>query len=145
MKMRQIRDSVAVWQRVAKLAKAPALALVLIRYYKKLAAELQLLNEMNDNLIYECAGVEKPTPPDVTIVQIPEMIEAPGEEGEEPKKVANPQNIAFWEKFNKVLDSDSELFPLDMTLDQFVEELSKFPDNAISEDDLEMLEPFFKQ
>ncbi len=98
---------------------------------------------MHDDLAYRCAGVEKPTPPDVVIIQIPPTIEV-AEEGQEPRTERNPQHIAFWEQFNAILDADAALAPLDMTLDQFVEQLSAFPSNAISEDDLELLEPFFK-
>lgn len=143
MKLKQVQDALPAWQRVSGLQKPPKLALKLMRFGKKAEAELLVLSEARENLIYECAGVPKPTPPDVLIVQIQPTVEVAAEGDEPAKTIPNPQHITFWEKFNVMLDTEAELFPLDMTLEQFVEELSAFPGNAISEDDLELLEPFF--
>ena len=144
MKYRDLQKALPAFQKLSALEKSPSLALTLLRHGKKGAAELSLLEEMYNNILYECAGVEKPTPPDVVIVSIQPTIEVPGVDGAEPTTAPNPQNIAFWEKFNAILNSECELAVLDITIDQLVEDLNKFPKNAISEDELELLEPFFK-
>ena len=144
MKYKDLQKALPAFQKLSALGKSPALALKLMRHGRKGAAELSLLEEMHNDILYECAGVEKPTPPDVLIVSIPPTIEVPGEDGAEPTTAPNPQNAAFWEKFNAVMDSECELAVLDITLDQLVEDLGKFPNNSISEDELELLEPFFK-
>lgn len=144
MKFRQIWNALPALKRLSALRKSPKMASKLRNYGKLIEVELNTVEENRQDIGFECAGVEKPTPPDVVVLSIPETIDVPGKDGAPATTVPNPQYTDFLAKFDAVLDGDSDLQPLDITLDELVDDLALYKGNSISDDDLELINPFFK-
>lgn len=143
MKLAQIRLAEEAWRAVATLKKGPKLAYMLLKYEQKVTKELTVIEKQRDALIYETAGIIPEPPPAITICQIPEKIQAPGEDP--TAMIVNPKYMEFLGKFTKFLDEESELPLIPMTMEELVAGLDAKDGNTISERHLEILEPFFQE
>lgn len=128
VKLRQIQESVNAWQSVSGLKKNPKLAYRLLKYEKKVERELDVIDKQRTALVYECAGEEPPTPPDVKVVTL--------EAGSDAVK-------QFTKKFDEFLDGESDLELVGITMQELIDGLAEKDGNAISEADIDALDPFF--
>lgn len=140
VKLVEIWNSAKAWGVLSTLKKNPKLAYRLHKYEKKVNAEMEACNKQRDAIMYECAGVTPPTPPDTLIVQISAKIEGP-----DKTEIDNPQFIAFVKKFNEALNVESDLEWIGISMDDLIEGLGAETANVISEQDIELLEPFFTE
>lgn len=124
MKLYQIWNAVPAWQALSALKKNPKLAYRLMKYGKAAAAELEVCEERRRQCVYEISGAN---PGDLVEIQ-----------------KGTPEFDAFLAKFNEFLQGDSDLEVLDLTLAELIDALGAETGNCISEDHLELLEPFFK-
>lgn len=124
MNLLDIWESKSSWTTLSQLKKPPKLSLKLLRYEKKVIDEVDICEKARVNFVRQITGAG-------------------------PNERANiehgtPQHTEFLEKFSSFLnESESELESFDMTLDAVIDQLD--PSNKISEHDLGVLEPFFKQ
>ena len=144
MKLVEIWNSTRAWGALSVMKKTPKLAYRLLKYEKKVERELKVCEKQKDALVYECVGVEPPTPPDMVVVSLPPTVtvddtENPGE----TKEVENPQYVEFWKRFNEFLQGDSDLQLVGITMEELIDGLSEKDGNALSEREIELLEPFF--
>ena len=138
MKLVDIWNSSQSWTTLAALKKPPRLAYRLLKYQKKVNAEYEVCEAQRQKLVYECAGVAPPTPPDILIVQISNTVEGP-----DGSQIENPQFAELVEKFNEFLATDSDLSLIDITMDELIDSLDAEKGNVLSEMDLSRLEVFF--
>ena len=129
MKLLTIWNSVDAWKSLQVLKKNPALAHKLLNYAKLISNELDTINKQKDQLVYEAAGVEPPTPPEVLIITI---------------EKDTPQHDKFVILFNGYLQEESTLPVFDMAMTDLIAALSAKEGNTISENEIALLEPFFK-
>lgn len=123
MKLAAIWNSSKAWEVLSKLKKNPKLAYRLLKYEKKVSAELEVLEAHRQKLVYEAAGVEPPA-----IVSL---------------GVESPEFIAFSAKFQEFAQGESDLAWAGITMDDLIEALGAETANVLSEHDIELLEPFF--
>ncbi len=123
MKLLAIWNSQYAWAALAAMKKTPKLAYALLKFERKYMAELDICNKQRETIIYDVMQIEPPA-----MVSI-------GEDTEQFK--------VFMARFNEFLQSDSELAPSAVTIDELIESLGSDPANRISEDNIALLEPFF--
>lgn len=111
---------------LAQLKKPPKIAYRLMKYNQRFAAEFDTCEAARVACVYAAAALE-PGTPNVNLL--------PG----------TPEFAAFSEKFNEFLTGDSDLAPLDMSMDALIEALDTERGNVLSETDLAMLAPFFQE
>lgn len=124
MKLGYIWNAREAFGRLAQLRKPPKLAYRLLKYLRKINVELDLCETQRQKCVYEAAG-ENLGATDINL--------SPG----------TPEFDAFIAKFNEFLATDSDLEPLDLGMDALIDGLDSEPGNAMSENDLALLEPFF--
>lgn len=129
MKLLEIHNSAGAWRTLAALKKNPKLAYRLLKYEKKVDAELAVCEQQRSAFIYEAAGVEPPEPGEQKIVQI----------GAE-----TPEFAAFMAKFNEFLQGESDLAWIGIGMDELIDGLGSAT-NVLTERELELLEPFFTE
>lgn len=118
----QVFNSISAWQKLSGVNMRPKLALKVLRYTKLVSDEHSHAEKMRTALIYEVSGAK---------------------EGEDVKlEPGTPELAAFVEKFNEVLQTESDLQPLDMDLSDVVEAVDE-KDESLTVSDLALLEPFF--
>lgn len=125
MKLAEIWNSARAWGVLSKLKKNPKLAYRLLKYEKKVNAELKVCNKQRETLVYEAAGVEPPA-----IVDL----------GSD-----TPEYKAFMVKFQEFMQSESDLEWAGISMDDLIEALGAETANVLSENDIELLEPFFTE
>lgn len=123
MKIAAIWNSSKAWAVLSKLKKNPKLAYRLLKYQKKVAAELEIFEAQREQLVYETSGAAPPA-----VVQL--------EEG-------TPEFAAFAAKFQEFAQGESDLQWSGITMDELIEALGAETANVLSEHDIELLEPFF--
>lgn len=123
MKLYQIWNATPAWKALQALKKKPQLAYDLLTYAKKVGTELTTCNEIREQCVYEISGV------------------TPGEMANIPE--GTPEFEKFRALFNEKLQVESGLEVFHLTLGKLIESLGAEAGNVISEDDLELLEPFF--
>ena len=126
VKLIKIWLSATAWQTVYKLKKNPKLSYRMLKYQRKVERELRTCEKAKDEMVYEIAGVDKPAPGDAVACDI---------SGDAEKM------IELNKRFNEFLQGDSDLELVGMTLEEFIEQLGDA--NVISEEEIELLEPFF--
>lgn len=127
MKLVKVSGSAAAWGCLAKLKKNPKLAYWLMKYEKKVHAELKAIEEFRTALVYQVAGQEPPAPGEVKLCTL---------------GVGTPELIEFHKQFTEFLDGESELEWFGTPMEELIEALGA-AGNVLSEEDLEVLEPFF--
>jgi hypothetical protein len=123
MKLAHIYTARDAWQRLAGLKLPAPTAYSLLKYLKQVMAESDVIEQQRVKLIRDIAGAK-------------ENENASLEPG-------TPGFLKFAEEFTKVLDTDSDLKPVDMKLEILLAEIGKEAGNALSAQDLGQLEPFF--
>lgn len=113
------RDAIA---RLSVLKKPPKLAGQLLRYWQKYNAEYAICDAQRTALVYQAAGVEG---------------------GQVTLQVDTPAYVTFVETFNAFLDTEAELSVSGISLDTLLDALDAEKGNALSENDLFLIEPFF--
>ena len=141
MYLYQVWNSHQAWQNLAILKKTPKLAYRLAKYQSRVAEEYKICGKQREDLIYEIAGVVRPEPPDVLIVQIPSRVMTEPTEDTEPVEIDNPKLAEFFTRFNEFLNNESDLEWSKITMDELLNGLQ--PDSFVTEGDLLLLEPFF--
>ena len=124
MKLYEIWNAKAAWTTLSALKKNPKLAYRLMKYEKKVDAELDVCNAHRERIVYQCAGLEPPS-----TVSLAE---------------GTPEFTKFLADFNVALDVESDLTWSGVTMDELIEALGAQGANVISESELELLEPFFE-
>lgn len=125
MKLVDIWNARNAFNTLSQLKKPPKLAYRLMKYGQQFAAEFDTCEAARVARVYETAGVA-PGTPNVNLL--------PG----------TPEFDAFMAKFNEFLAGDSDLAPLDMSMDALIEALDAERGNVLSETDLALLAPFFQ-
>lgn len=116
--------SVSSWGALTSLKKPPKVAYRLLKYGAKLGAEFDVIEKHRIKLLYEAAGV-----PEGGAVDI---------------KPGTPEFSQFSNSFTEFLDGDSDLAPVGITMDALIDALDTVG-NALSEQDLAAVEPFFQE
>lgn len=125
MKLLDIQLSASAWGVLSSLKKNPKLAYRLLKYEKKVEAELNVIEKQRNEYGCEAAGV------------------ASGAEWRlEP---GTPEIASYNEKFNAFLQGDSDLQWIGISMDELIEALGAETGNVLSEQDIERLEPFFTE
>lgn len=124
MKLVDVWNARNAFATLAQLKKPPKVAYRLMKYAKQFAAEFDTCEAARVSCVYEIAGVE-PGTPNINLL--------PG----------TPEYDAFVAKFNEFLANDSELEPLEMSMDALIDALDSERGNVLSENDLALLAPFF--
>ena len=123
MKLYQLWNVKNAWNVMTSLKKSPQLAYRLLKYGKLIRDELAICEEKRLAFVYEVSGA------------------APGETVDIP--AGTPEFTVFLGKFNEFLQQDSDLPWAGMTLDELIGALGSEVGNCITENELELLEPFF--
>lgn len=126
MKLIEIWNAQDIFRHLASLRKPPKLAYRLMKYERKFTAEMGVCETQRGKCVCEVADVEYGSPAADQIALTP----------------GSPEFEAFLAKFNEFLQNESELEPMDMQMDALVDALAG--ENALSENDLAILEPFFR-
>lgn len=129
MKLWQVAQSAPAWAALSPLKKNPKLAYRLLKYNKKVAAEVEAINAQRTALIYEAACVQPPPQGEQLLVQL---------------GANTPQLAAFRAKYTEFLEGDCDLEIIGITMDDLIEGLGA-ESNVLSESDLALIEPFFMQ
>ncbi len=111
------------WQRLAALKLPPLLGYRLLKYMKKVLAEIEIIEMQRVKLIRDCAGVKEGM--DAELV--------PG----------TPGHARFVAEFGTLLNQQSDLEPSNTKFDDLIGAIST-DGNALSVQDLAQLEPFFE-
>lgn len=114
----------AAWSALTALKKPPKVAYRLLKYGAKLGAEFDVIEKQRIKLLYEAAGVPEGSPVDI--------------------KSGTPEFSQFANSFNEFLAGDSDLEPVGMSMDALIDSLDAVG-NAMSEQDLAAVEPFFQE
>lgn len=124
MKLGEIVQARESFKRLSVLKMPPQTAYHLLKYLKLVTAESEIVEKQRTYLVYRISGKT---------------------EGEPVKLEPNsPEMAEFLVEYSKVLNTDSELKPFDMTLTTLLDILGDGKDNALSASDLAAIEPFFK-
>lgn len=132
MKLFNIYNAVSVpkgkqispWGALASLKKPPRMAYRLLKYGAQVSAEFDLIERQRVKLICEAAGVPEGSPAEL--------------------KPDTPEYISFVQNFNNFLDNESDMDPVGISMDELINMLESETGNVLSETDLALLDPFFK-
>jgi len=124
MKLGNVFTSREAWQRLTALRMPPKTAYRLLKYSKTVDAEMAVVEQERVKLLREASGIEQ------------------GEICIEP---GTPEHAAFVGKFTSWLETDSDLKPLEMKMDELIGALESEQGNVLSAADLGALEPFFTE
>lgn len=122
MKLLQIWNARTTWTSLSALRKPPGMAYRLLKYERLIDAEIAIIDKSRNEMITKAAGVDPGTI--VTLGQGPEL-------------------DAFVKEFVTFLESESELKPCGIAMDDLVAALDTQSGNVLTESDLVILEPFF--
>jgi len=124
MKLGNVFTSREAWQRLTALRMPPKTAYRLLKYSKMVDAEMAVVEQERVKLLREASGIEQ---------------------GDIRMEPGTPSFLAFVEKFNPWLATDSDLKPLEMKMDELIGALESEQGNVLSAADLGALEPFFTE
>lgn len=125
MKLYEIWNSSVAWSVLSRLKKNPKLAYRLLKFEKKVAAEIETCEQHRKTLVYEASGLEPPA--EVTL------------------KEGSPELAAYMAKFNEFMQGDSDLPWVGISMDELIDALGAEAGNVLSENDINLLEPFFAE
>jgi len=125
MKLFEIWNSSKAWGTLSALKKNPKLAYRLLKYEKKVNSELEACEKHRQACVYEVSGAEPGS-----VVNIAE---------------GTPEFAVFLKKFNEFLQGESDLDWIGVSLDELIDALDAEIGNVLSENDIELLEPFFTE
>jgi len=128
MKLGTIWNSREAFFTLAALKKSPAVSYRLMKYAKKFADEVDLIDRRRNELILEVLGLEKNDPEARQASLNPGM----------------PEFNEFVSKFGDFLSTESDLEVSGFDMEELVSILDSEKGNLISENDLILLEPFFE-
>ena len=116
---------ISAWASLASLKKPPKVAYLMLNYGTEVSKEYDVIEQQRRTLVYQAAGV--PEGSDVKI--------EPG----------SPEFNQFIQSFNDFLSVDANLKPVGLSMGELIDALDSEKGNAISEQDLELLKPFFQE
>jgi len=122
MKCFVVFQSIASWQKLSGIPMRPKSALAVLRYTKLVSAEYDNIERLRVSLARRIAGAAEGSAIEI-----------------EPN---TPEAKEFAERFNEILNADVDLVPLQMSLDEVVNNLDGEED-SLTVADLAVLEPFF--
>ncbi len=122
MKCSVVFQSIVSWRRLSSILMQPEIALRILRYTKLVEAEYNHIEKLRVALAYEISGAA---------------------EGTEVKIDPNTSEAQeFSERFGDVLNEESDLISLRLSLDDVIHALEGEKD-SLTISDLALLEPFF--
>lgn len=127
MKLVTIWNAREAFATLGALKKAPKVAYRLMKYERKFMAEVDACQKQQDACIYAALGKNPACGERVSV--------EPG----------TPEHNTFVTNFIEFLATESDLGPVDMTMEALIEALGAEQGNALSERDLMLLEPFFQE
>lgn len=123
MKLIDVFRSAEAWKRLSGLKKPPRMAYSLMRYFKSIQDELDIIEKERVNCIRRIAKA--------------------GENEAISLKPGSAEIVEFESRFIGFLESESVLVKLSITMDELINALENETDNTLTEKDLLALEPFF--
>ena len=124
MQLINIWNSTSAWKVLSALKKNPKLAYRLHKYEKKVQAEAQVCEIQRNAILYEVSGAS----PGASVKLEPET----------------PEFAEFVKKFTDFLQQESDLDFVGISLDELIEGLGAEQGNVLSENNIDLLEPFFQ-
>lgn len=123
MLLGQIFNSMSAWQKLAGLTMKPFIAYQVLKYSKLVSAEYALADTQRIAVIHEITNTK---------------------DGEDAKIEPNtPEFTQYIERLNEVMTVESELQQFAIPMEDVVKAIGD-NDNALTVQDLALLEPFFK-
>ncbi len=108
------------WAELSTMPKTPKVAYTLMKYVKTvITPEMEVITEHRNELIKTLGKGDSIEP-------------------------NTPAFDKFQTQFTEYLATDSDIKPIDLTMDQLIDALSSHKDNAITDGTLMLVEPFFK-
>jgi len=123
MKLANVFAAREAWDCVAQLKMRPSVAYKVLKYVRLVGAEFTIVEQQRTSMIYEITG-EEPGKPVTIQPQTPEFAE-------------------YARRFGEVLETDSDLSQIDMTLEALVGSIDENNANSLTALQLSTLEPFF--
>lgn len=118
-----IFQSISAWQKLSAIPLKPRIAYQILKYTKLVGDEHALAEKQRVALIHELTDTK---------------------EGEDAKLEPNtPEFAAYVARFNEIMQTESDLKPIDMELREVIDALDD-KEESLSVQDLVLLEPFFK-
>jgi hypothetical protein len=122
MNLGQVLVSLGSWRKLSAVNMKPKVAYDILKYTALVTAESEVIEKQRITLIYDVTGAEQ---------------------GESVQLVdGTPEHATFVEGFNEILSQESDLAPIQMSMDVVIDALEG-KDDALSVSDLAALEPFF--
>jgi hypothetical protein len=121
MLLGEVFQSIRAWQKLASVNMKPMLAYKIFKYVKLVNAEYEIAEKQRVALIRELTGIK---------------------EGDAKLEPNTPEAAAYVEKFNEILQTESDLQQLDMDFEEVVNAVDE-KNESLTMNDLAMLEPFF--
>ena len=115
----QARES---WQQLARLRKPPRVAYRLMKYFQQVAQEADICETQRIQCLKDAGYKEGDLMDD-----------------------DDPRLAVFADKFKSFLQQPSDVDPLDISLDELIDALDAETGNVLSERDLMLLAPFFRE
>ena len=123
MLLGQLFSSVTAWQKLSAIPLKPKAAYKILKYTKYVGAEHEIAEKQRVALIHEITGTE---------------------EGENANiEPGSPEFVEYAGKFNEIMATEVKFEQIKLKLEDVVELLDDKPD-ALSVQDLALLEPFFE-
>lgn len=110
---------------MSALRKPPGVAYRLLKYERLVDAEFAIIDKSRNEIITKAASAESGSAVELKL-------------GTPEFEAANSEFLAF-------LETNSELKPCELDMDDLTTALDAQPGNALAESDLALLEPFFTQ
>ena len=123
MRLGDIFAAAKVFDKVTQLKLKPTFAYKLLKFTQKVKQEYELVEKQRVALIHEVTNTKD------------------GEAAE--VKPGSEEFNVYLTKLNNILMVEAELTPLDISLDELVNQLSSNDENKISVQELAILEPLF--
>ncbi|OGS40336.1 MAG: hypothetical protein A3K77_04600 [Euryarchaeota archaeon RBG_13_31_8] len=115
-----IFQAMPVWNKLVSMSMSPKMAYTILKYTQKINDEFVIIEKQRISLIHELTKTKN------------------NEEASIPQ--GTPEFEEYVQRMNVILEVESTLKPLDMSLEQFIDAINS---NALTVNDLRTLEPFF--
>jgi hypothetical protein len=122
MLLGQVFQSIEAWRKLSDINMKPRLAYKIYKYAKLVFAEYEIARKQQESILREVTGIK---------------------EGQINITQKSPEFPAYAERFNPVLQTESDLQQLDMDFEEVVDAVDD-KEESLTVGDLALLEPFFK-
>jgi len=122
MKLGIIYQALEAWQKLTALPMNPVMAYKILKYIRLITVEHEVAEKQRIALIYKLSGAK---------------------EGEDAKiEPDSPEMVTYVKEFTAVLETEATLETLDVKFEAVLEAVK---DDSLTVQDLQLLEPFFKE